>query len=195
MTALLPALLLGLACWLLVPAPDARLDALGRQQRRRPEWWAGIRTWWEARRGPRHTHGLPEALELLAVCLDAGRPLASAVPLVADVTRGDVHEWLGRVQGRLILGQTGARAWEGNGEVGRQVAREVGRAERSGTQLAPVLRELAADLRSDAAERDLAAARRVGVKSVLPLVLCFLPAFVLVGVVPIIAGLLGRFVQ
>jgi hypothetical protein len=33
----------------------------------------------------------------------------------------------------------------------------------------------------------------VGVKSVQPLALCFLPAFVLIGVVPLVASLLGTF--
>jgi len=36
-----------------------------------------------------------------------------------------------------------------------------------------------------------AAARRAGVLAVGPLGLCFLPAFVLVGVVPLVAGLVG----
>ena len=36
-------------------------------------------------------------------------------------------------------------------------------------------------------------ARKVGVRSVVPLMACFLPAFILVGVVPIVAGLLRDF--
>jgi hypothetical protein len=39
--------------------------------------------------------------------------------------------------------------------------------------------------------RDEQAARRVGVLVVAPLGLCFLPAFVLLGVVPVVLGLTG----
>jgi len=35
-------------------------------------------------------------------------------------------------------------------------------------------------------------ARRVGVRSVLPLMTCFLPSFLLLGVVPIIGGVVGH---
>lgn len=193
MTALVAALLAGIAAWVLVPRPEARLEALGATRKVPPRWRSMVR--WVGRGGAKQVEGLPEALDLIAVCLDAGRPLSGSVPLVAEVTSGEVRHWLDRVHGRLRLGQTGAEAWQGQGTALQQVAREITRAERSGTQLAPVLREVSADLRRDAAEADLAAARRVGVRSVLPLTVCFLPAFVLVGVVPIIAGLLGRFLQ
>ena len=68
------------------------------------------------------------------------------------------------------------------------VARAVIRAHYSGAALTDVLVHQAADrrraLRSDAH----AAAQRAGIHAVLPLGVCFLPAFVLVGVVPVVAG-------
>ncbi|NHB85425.1 hypothetical protein G7085_14540 [Tessaracoccus sp. HDW20] len=73
------------------------------------------------------------------------------------------------------------------------MARDVARAERSGTALADVLRTHAEDARRDCHDEAQKAARRVGVRSVVPLMVCFLPAFILVGVVPIIAGLLSGF--
>ena len=36
-----------------------------------------------------------------------------------------------------------------------------------------------------------ARAKAVGVRTVIPLGLCFLPAFLLLGIVPVVAGLLG----
>ncbi len=50
---------------------------------------------------------------------------------------------------------------------------------------------LAAEARADRAARGQAAAERAGVLAVAPLGLCFLPAFVLLGVVPVVAGLVG----
>lgn len=70
------------------------------------------------------------------------------------------------------------------------VARDVARSARSGTSLVEVLHVHADEARLVAQEQALKRARTAGVRSVVPLMVCFLPAFVLVGVVPIIAGLL-----
>ena len=61
--------------------------------------------------------------------------------------------------------------------------------------VAEVLEVHAAEARALRRARREMAARTVGVRSVLPLVCCFLPAFILVGVVPIIAATLGSFTQ
>lgn len=51
----------------------------------------------------------------------------------------------------------------------------------------------AEDARQESRDQALKQARTVGVRSVIPLMACFLPAFVLIGVVPIIAGLIQGF--
>ncbi|PWU49675.1 secretion system protein, partial [Micromonospora globispora] len=53
------------------------------------------------------------------------------------------------------------------------------------------LTRLADDLRADRSTAAEAAARRAGVLIVLPLGLCFLPAFILAGLVPVIVAVLG----
>jgi pilus assembly protein TadC len=53
------------------------------------------------------------------------------------------------------------------------------------------LGRLADDLRAARAARAEAGAQRLGVLVVLPLGLCFLPAFLLTGVVPVIVAVLG----
>lgn len=138
---------------------------------------------------------LPGALEFLAVALDAGQPMVRAVEAVAAVSRAPTGTVLAEVAARLALGQTPQDAWaqlRGDPVWGR-VAADVARAERSGTALADLLRIHADDARRERDDEALKAARKVGVKSVIPLMLCFLPAFILVGVVPIIAGLLKGF--
>jgi len=64
---------------------------------------------------------------------------------------------------------------------------------RSGTSLVDCLRVHADEARRRRREQETKRARSVGVKSVQPLALCFLPAFVLIGVVPLVASLLGTF--
>ncbi|MGB3334581.1 MAG: type II secretion system F family protein, partial [Mycobacterium sp.] len=61
----------------------------------------------------------------------------------------------------------------------------------SGAALAAGLGELAAQSRDEAAHTATAAAERAGVLIAGPLGLCFLPAFVCLGIVPVVAGLAG----
>jgi pilus assembly protein TadC len=70
-------------------------------------------------------------------------------------------------------------------------ARTLARADEGGTPPAAALGRLAAEARAVARAAGSQAARRVGVLVVAPLGLCFLPAFVLLGIVPVVAGLAG----
>jgi tight adherence protein B len=67
-------------------------------------------------------------------------------------------------------------------------------ARRAGVPAAALLRAAADDVRDDVAADALAAAERLGVRLVLPLGTCVLPAFVLVGVVPVVVGILSSTV-
>jgi pilus assembly protein TadC len=66
--------------------------------------------------------------------------------------------------------------------------RAVARATVTGSPLAESVREVAADQRERARWLALEGARRAGVQAVGPLAACFLPAFVVVGVVPVVVG-------
>ncbi|MFZ2260527.1 MAG: type II secretion protein F, partial [Luteococcus japonicus] len=67
--------------------------------------------------------------------------------------------------------------------------RDLARSSETGSAAARVLRQHAQDLRVAVRDAQLGRARAVGVRSVLPLMACFLPAFLLTGVVPVVAGL------
>uniref|UniRef100_UPI003EE4CC31 type II secretion system F family protein n=1 Tax=Curtobacterium flaccumfaciens TaxID=2035 RepID=UPI003EE4CC31 len=67
-------------------------------------------------------------------------------------------------------------------------------ARRAGVPAAALLCAAAEDVRDDAAAAGLAAAEGLAVRLVLPLGVCVLPAFVLVGVVPVVAGVLSSTV-
>ena len=66
--------------------------------------------------------------------------------------------------------------------------RAVARATITGAPLADAVRDVAADQRQRARWLALERARRAGVLAVGPLAGCFLPAFVVVGVVPVVVG-------
>ncbi|PYY36045.1 hypothetical protein DEJ16_11130 [Curtobacterium sp. MCJR17_055] len=72
-----------------------------------------------------------------------------------------------------------------------RLAETLALAGRAGVPAAGLLRACALDRRADAAAEGLARAERLGVRLVLPLGVCILPAFVLVGVVPVVVGILS----
>lgn len=134
---------------------------------------------------------LPQVCDLLAVCLDAGLPLRQATAALADTVEPPFADTLRGLRALVELGAEEGQAWAELGArepplaaIGREVSRSIG----SGVAVSRVLRSLGAASRREAAAKAQVRARRVGVRSVLPLMLCFLPAFLLLGVVPIIGG-------
>jgi pilus assembly protein TadC len=136
---------------------------------------------------------LPLAADLLAACLRAGAPVDRAASAVGDALGGPLGERLEQVARSLRLGGTPTEAWAHLADVsgaGRLVVAAV-RASSSGGALAGALTRFADDRRSDRTVAAQAAAQRAGVLIVLPLGLCFLPAFVLAGLVPVVVAVLG----
>jgi pilus assembly protein TadC len=136
---------------------------------------------------------LPLAADLLAACLRAGAPVDRAASAVGDALGGPLGERLEQVARSLRLGGTPAEAWAHVADVagaGRLIGAAV-RSSSSGGALAGALTRLADDLRSDRTVAAQAAAQRAGVLIVLPLGLCFLPAFLLAGLVPVVVAVLG----
>lgn len=131
--------------------------------------------------------------DLLAAALRAGAPVERAAEAVADALAGPLGERLRRTARSLRLGAGPAEAWAHLAEVrgaDRLIAAAV-RSSTSGGALAGALSRLADDLRADRAVAVEAAAQRASVLIVLPLGLCFLPAFLLAGLVPVLVAVLG----
>lgn len=134
--------------------------------------------------------------DLLAACLRAGLPVATAVHATADQVPGPAADQLRTIADRLALGADPRHAWQlpdAGGDAASvalsKLARAARRSAHSGTGLASVAQAAARELRDSAL--DLAAARgqRAGVLITGPLGLCFLPAFLALGVVPVVLGL------
>jgi pilus assembly protein TadC len=136
---------------------------------------------------------LPYVVDLLAAGLRAGLPVGRAVQVVGAAVSGPLAGRLGRVERALGLGLPPAHAWAALSELagGDRLAGAVVRSADSGAALAAAFERLADDLRAGRMAAADAAARRAGVLIVLPLGLCFLPAFVFAGVVPVIVAVLG----
>lgn len=137
---------------------------------------------------------LPLVLDLLAACLSGGASTVTAVRAVAAALPGACSDRLLRVAAALAVGSTPAEAWRALGEdrgPAGTAARALARAAEGGAPVAAAVQRVAQDARREAGARAERAARRAGVLAVGPLGLCFLPAFLLLGVVPAIVGLAG----
>lgn len=136
---------------------------------------------------------LPHVVTLFASSLRAGAAPGDAVAVACDALPGAAADRLRGVAARLELGVDPVRVWE-DLAVDRELAplgRTMARAQTTGAPVTRAVERLADELaraaRADVEDRALA----VGVKAALPLGLCLLPAFLLIGIVPLVAGLLG----
>lgn len=162
--------------------------------RRMASEYLGVVAKWRSRIDRDRSYAdLPLALDLLACALRAGEPPSTAAASVAKAVRGPVGETLHAVARGADLGAPADVAWQPLGRLTdvAAVARTAARSAESGTRLADELATMAADLRARRAAATDARVRRAGVFVVLPLGLCFLPAFVLIGVVPIVISIAG----
>lgn len=133
--------------------------------------------------------------ELFAACLSAGMAVSSAAAAAAPSAPEPLAGLLTRAADLLALGADPATAWpndaglkDRNAEALLRLAR---RSASSGTALARGVAELADQSRHEAAAAADAAAERAGVLIAGPLGLCYLPAFLCLGIIPVVAGLAG----
>lgn len=142
-------------------------------------------------------------LDVLAVCLQAGMAVSTAAAATAPSAPPQLAGVLRRAADLLALGADPAVAWSipadrSGGAPGAHIdalLRLARRSASSGSALARGVAELADQSRQDAAHAATAAAERAGVLIAGPLGLCFLPAFVCLGIVPVVAGLAGDVLQ
>ncbi len=144
----------------------------------------------ERRRREEVAAALPHVVDLVAVALAGGASPAAAVTSVAAAVDGAVREELLSVQRGLAVGTDPGRVWRelarrpGMGPLGRAMTRAV----EAGSSVSEALHRLAEDLHRTARAEAESRARAVGVRAAVPLGLCLLPAFVLVGVVPLVGS-------
>lgn len=154
----------------------------------------------QGQRGPDPLR-VASSLDVLAVCLRAGMAVATAASATATSAPPRLASVLRRAADLLALGADSSVAWSApvnlrsaDGQLDG-LLRLARRSSTSGAALAVGVAELAAQSRHDAAAAAAAAAERAGVLIAGPLGVCFLPAFVCLGIVPVVAGLAGDVLQ
>lgn len=141
---------------------------------------------------------LPDALDLMAACALAGMGIDQALRTVTNETSGPLGAALGEMVRGLDAGLPRPAAYEIFARAApapevRSLVRALRRAERYGTPVAPVLVAQAREVRGRRRASAEESARAAPVRMLFPLVLCFLPAFVLLTVAPIVLSALRSF--
>ncbi|MDT5095950.1 MAG: hypothetical protein QOH60_5313 [Mycobacterium sp.] len=138
---------------------------------------------------------IASSLDVLAVCLTAGMAVPAAAAATAPSAPRQLGAMLRHAAEMLALGADPMVAWSARADTDQHcdaLLRLARRSASSGAALADGVAELASSVRHDAAEAARAAAERASVLIAGPLGLCYLPAFVCLGIVPIVAGLAGK---
>ncbi|MCJ0868395.1 type II secretion system F family protein [Streptomyces sp. AP-93] len=134
---------------------------------------------------------LPFAADLLAACLAAGAGPVDAAEAVGESLGGPVGDRLAMAGAELRLGGEPGSAWGRLAEIpgARALAECLERSARTGAPAAEPVSRLASTLRADRARRAGARAQRAAVLVTAPVGLCFLPAFLALGVAPVVIGM------
>jgi pilus assembly protein TadC len=148
------------------------------------------RPWSRPRRaGRHHEDDVAEAMDLLALVLEAGSPVEVALRDVAEVLGDPLGQELRAVAAAVAWGLDDEAAWRAAPPRWGPAAEALSLARRVGAPPAGLLSKAADDARSHRARRAEQAASALTVRLVIPLAVLFLPAFVLTTVLPVVLAL------
>ncbi|MDR7254733.1 Flp pilus assembly protein TadB [Nocardioides sp. BE266] len=158
-------------------------------------WWLLSRVEPPARRREREEvqRTLPHLVDLLASTLRAGAEPVAGLAQVCAALPGPAADRFAPVVDRARWGASPTEAWESVADDPElaPLVRAMVRSQTSGASVVQVVERLADELEREGLARAEDAARKVGVAAAVPLGVCLLPAFLLLGVVPTVASLLG----
>lgn len=191
---MLGAVVIALAVWLWLAAPGRKRIASLSRHTQSPREQPPSEDRRSSRRAKDDSGALmsqaPVVADLLATAVSAGASIQEALRVVAEAVDQPIRDKVRSVAAAVHFGASPHEAWSDWLDVPAlaPIAQAVIRSQHSGASVASVLDSAAADMRQSHRADVEARARAAGVRAVAPLALCFLPAFLLVGVVPVVAG-------
>lgn len=137
----------------------------------------------------------PDALDLLVLCIRAGFLPAQAIgeitPHLPVSLRPSFSAVAESMQAGTRFADSLTQLSETIGPIARPLVDSLAAADRYGLPLAPVLERLSFEARQQRRRDTDASARELPVRLAIPLVLCTLPSFVLLAIVPLLLGALS----
>ena len=155
------------------------------------------------RRIKRLRNGLPDALDLLVVCVESGLGLAPAIERVAESSKfshTDLAMELSLVNAEMRAGVERGRRTEKSRRSQRRRRHQRPRGLlvqtiRFGTSVAEALRVYSEEFRDKRMQKAEEQAAKIGTKMIFPLVLCLFPSFFIVAVGPAVLRIIAAFQQ
>ena len=143
---------------------------------------------------------LPDALDLLDLCVESGLSLQAGMAKVAQTQAGPVAAEFGRVLQEMQLGVSRAEAFQSlvdrtTQEDLRRFVAAVLQVDRLGIPIAAVLKEQSRDMRAKRHSRAREQAQKVPVKILAPLLLCFMPGLFIIILGPAAITVFDIFVR
>lgn len=141
------------------------------------------------KRQARIVTALPDALDMLTVCVEAGLGFDAALAQVARNTNGPLADEFARALQEMQIGRSRTEAMRGMADRTtvpelRTFASALVQAGELGVPVARVLREQAAEMRIRRRQRAEEKAQKVPVKIMFPVVLCIFPALLIIIIGP-----------
>ncbi|MEI6624104.1 MAG: type II secretion system F family protein [Actinomycetes bacterium] len=144
--------------------------------------------------------GLPDALDLMVVCVEAGLGFPAAMRQVAANTSGPVAGEFGRVLHEMQIGadlSSALRALADRTPVEdlQRFCAAMVQAQSLGVGVSATLRVQAEEMRTKRSQRTEEAAQKVPVKILFPLIFCILPALFVVVLGPAVISIAATLIQ
>ena len=135
-----------------------------------------------------------DMIDQMTICVEAGLGFDAAMSRVATTNDGPLAQELERTISDLQAGMPRSQALRALAdrtqivEV-RQLVTALLQAQKHGVPLAETLRVQSAEMRTKRKQKTEEKAAKVGVKLIFPIVVCFLPVFIIIAVVPAIMSI------
>jgi tight adherence protein C len=163
-----------------------------------PDYWLNMRI---KKRQSAIRRGLPDVLDLLVICIEAGLSMDQAVARTSEELKGaqpDLCDELGIVVLEQRAGRARAEAWKHLAERTdvdsvRNLSSMLIQAEQFGTSIAKTLRVHSDTLRSQRVQAVEEAAAKTTIKLIFPLVLFIFPSLFLIAIGPAILSIMQSF--
>jgi tight adherence protein C len=138
--------------------------------------------------------GLPDSIDLLNMCVEAGLSFEAAASRVSVSLDGPVPQELGALLAEIQLGKSRLEAMTALAERTKapgflRFLTAMLQVDRLGVPISNVLAEQASEMRAKRKDRAREQAQKVTIKVLMPLMLCFLPAMFIVVVGPAVVQL------
>ena len=144
--------------------------------------------------------GLPDAIDLLNLCVESGLSFESAIARVSVSLNGPVAEEFGALISQIQLGKSRVEAMSELAERTKskglqQVLSALLQVDRLGAPISGVLAEQASEMRAIRKDRAREQGQKVTIKILMPLMFCFLPAMFLIVLGPAVVQLMTAMSQ